>query len=233
MSVGLQTSSFVVLWTGHRVRAARSSGWRGNSLPYLFGGPHSSHPSPSKAGVAPGDRVFPIAFQAGRLMVLCECVVEEIVSIDVFCQRFDVRRFESTQSEFLRAWLSRRSCAWLAPTCTDDAILLRSSTPLEFDRLIPLDQAPHMRMANRRGERRLRNVLPDGRLKNALTLHGRYYKASPATAELLSVVARTPPEEKSEPGLLWPTANVTQPLGCSGPSRLVHSHSKVGRVADH
>jgi hypothetical protein len=58
---------------------------------------------------------------------------------------------------------------------------------------------PDMRMLNRQGERPLANVFPDGRLKNTSTLHGRYYKAAPATASLLREIARAPSIKKSNP----------------------------------
>lgn len=190
MSRNAPTSSFVVMWASDRVQAARTSGWAGKPLPYLFGGPHTSHPSPSKAGVSRGDLIFPLAFKSGQLMVLCECEVEEVIPGDQFCERFGVPQVLSWRSGHLRDWLASRSCAWLAPTCTDDAVLLRSCTPLTFDRFIPLERVARIRMLNRKGERPLSGVLPDGRLKNTNTLHGHYCKASPATAELLSQVAR-------------------------------------------
>ena len=90
----------------------------------------------------------------------------------------------------LRDWLGERSCAWLAPTCTDDAIELRSATPLAVDRLIPDDLMASVRFLNKRGERPLKNLLPDGRLKNPNTIHGDYYRLSPKTAELFSAIAR-------------------------------------------
>jgi hypothetical protein len=209
MSPRPTSSSFVVMWSSHRIRSARISGWAGKPLPYLFGGPHISHPSPVKAGVSQGDSIFPLAFKKGQLMVLCECVVDEVIPIDQFCERFGVPKLLSSQSQYLRDWLDPRSCAWLAPTCTDDAVLLKSCTPLAFDRFVPLDQMSGIRMLNRRGERPLTNLLPDGRLKDTGTLHGRYYKASPATADLLARAARSEPPESADASSLWPPGRVT------------------------
>jgi hypothetical protein len=64
-------------------------------------------------------------------------------------------------------------------------------------------------MLKRRGERSLINLLPDGRLKNSSTLHGRYYKASPATAGLLGQVARRAPAGTPELESLRPSGRVT------------------------
>jgi len=209
MSREAGSSSFVVMWSSDRIRSARTSGWVGKPLPFLFGGPHISHPSPRKAGVRSGDSIFPLGFKSGQLMVLCECEVEEIVPIEQFCEKFRVPQVLSWQSEYLRDWLAPRSCKWLAPTCTDDAVLLTSCTPLAFDRFVATDQVPGMRMLNSRGERALTNVWPDGRLKNTSTLHGRYYKASPPTAEMLRSVARAAPTRHDDMPLFSRSGRVT------------------------
>jgi hypothetical protein len=191
MSPDPTSSAFVVAWAADRLRAVGSSGWVGRPLPWLFGGPHISHPSLTKADVSAGDRVFPLSFKGGRIVVLCECVVHEIIPLDEFRRQFRIVKTASVmQDDDLRDWLRPQRCSWLAPTCTDDAVLLRSCTPVAVDRFVPLEQVPAFRLLNARGERKLSNVLPDGHLKNLQSLHGRYYKASPATAAILSGVCR-------------------------------------------
>jgi hypothetical protein len=178
------------MWAGDRLRSLRTSGWVGRRLPYLFGGPHISHPSPSTAGVEPGDRIYPLVHTGGRLMVLCECVAGEVMPIERFVERERVPYRLTWQSEYLRDWLAERRCAWLAPTCTDDAVVVKAGTPVAVNRLIPLEEMAGVRMQNAKGERPLSNLLPDGRLKNATTIHGRYYRAAARTAALLAAVAR-------------------------------------------
>jgi hypothetical protein len=184
-------NAFTVHWSSDRTSLLPASGWRGKPLPWLFGGPHISHPSLTRAGVAAGDSIFPIALKRGRLMVLCECEVQEVIPIKEFETRFGVPYRLAFQSEHLREWLAERNCAWLAPTCTDDVALLRTATPLTLDRYVPQDRMAEIRMLNKRGDRPLSNLSPDGLLKNPATLCGWYYKLSPATAELFrSVIAR-------------------------------------------
>jgi hypothetical protein len=123
-------------------------------------------------------------------MVLFEGTVDAIVSIADFDNQFRVPSAQGWRSEYLREWLRHQNCAWLAPTCTSEAVLLKSATPLTVDRFIPTEKMDSIRMLTSRGERRLKNLQPDGLLKNASSLHARYYRSAPATAELLATLAR-------------------------------------------
>ena len=183
------SSGFIVSWSADRIRAAGRSGWIGKRVPYLFGGPHTSHPSPRRYGVSAGDRIFPTGFKGGRLMILCECIVEDVIDVDAFYQS-QKPASNGGDHDGLYSWLNERSCGWLAPTCTDDAVLLRDATPLVLDRFVPLDQMASIRLVTRKAERGLNKLLPDGRLSTATGMTGHYFRTTPATADLLAAVTR-------------------------------------------
>ena len=80
-------SSFTTLWTAEQVRKIRRAGLMGQPVSTTIGGPHTTAPRFSRAGVRPGDDVFPINIRDGRLMLLARIRVGEILPVDAFVAR--------------------------------------------------------------------------------------------------------------------------------------------------
>jgi hypothetical protein len=59
----------------------------GQPVSTRFGGPHTSAPRFSRAGVRRGDDVFPINVRDGRMMLLARIRVGEILPVDAFVAR--------------------------------------------------------------------------------------------------------------------------------------------------
>jgi hypothetical protein len=174
-------SSFVVLWTGDRLKSATTSGWVGRSIPFAFGGPHSSHPRPSRYGVKAGDAIYPVAVSSGYLLVVCRFTVDTVVPLDAFLDDHAVAD--------LRALLRPRGLAWLAPTCTDEAVTLRDATPVRLDCAVPAHQLTDIRFVNARGERPL-NQIRNGRVTSSIGVSGHYLRLSADTASLFDEVVK-------------------------------------------
>jgi hypothetical protein len=73
--------SYTTLWTQRTCRALRHSGQEGTRLALLFGGPHTSEPSFRRAGVRPGDVVYPVRVLKGTVYVLARLRVQRILSV--------------------------------------------------------------------------------------------------------------------------------------------------------
>ncbi|MGW3157561.1 hypothetical protein [Streptomyces sp. NPDC001089] len=73
------SNSYTTLWTSDLCRELERSGYAGQRLTMLFGGPHQSLPSFQRAGVQPGDRIYPVRVHRTRLHVLGMLEVAHIV----------------------------------------------------------------------------------------------------------------------------------------------------------
>src|SRR4051794_8785458 len=72
-------NSYTTLWTNALCQELERSGYTGQRLTMLFGGPHQSLPSFQRAGVQPGDRISPVRARRTRLHVLGALEVAHIV----------------------------------------------------------------------------------------------------------------------------------------------------------
>lgn len=165
---------FLVLWSKDRLKQARERGWVGKPLPALYGGPHVSHPSLLRHGVGPGDAVHPVCVSDGRLLVLCRVAVADVLPVDEFVRR---------QRDGTVAKVPPEAVPWLAPTCTDDAAVVRDSTPLRDDCAVPAEMLAALRLVNPRGEERALKHVADGRVLRTAGLDSHYYRLSDATDE--------------------------------------------------
>ena len=73
--------SYTTLWTQETCRTLRKHGQEGTRLELLFGGPHTSEPSFRRAGVTPGDFVYPVRVLKGTVYVLARMHVQRILSV--------------------------------------------------------------------------------------------------------------------------------------------------------
>src|SRR5579885_2094014 len=74
--------AYTMFWTRERCEALRRLGGVGKPLEVLFGGPHTSEPSFSRATVRPGDDIYPITVRAGVLYILGRTRVRRILSLE-------------------------------------------------------------------------------------------------------------------------------------------------------
>jgi hypothetical protein len=183
------SNAFLIHWSSDRVRAAQAGARANETIPFLFGGPHISEPSLSRYHIAPDDIIYPVGVSKGRVSVLCEAVIEQLLSLEDFLAQQGAPRARLTATHDLHAWLQERGYAWLAPTCTDEAALLRSCTPLRFERFIPDDQLASLQFVNSRAKTRPINHFENGRLKTSTGLSGHYLRLAEESAALFSHIA--------------------------------------------
>lgn len=72
-------AAYTVMWARDHCVALRKAGDEGKPLQVLFGGIHQSAPSLKRAGIAPGDVVFPVSVYNGSLYILAGAVVDKLV----------------------------------------------------------------------------------------------------------------------------------------------------------
>src|SRR4029079_17969375 len=133
-------------------------------------------------GIGGGDVVYPIGITSGRIYVLCEAIVDRVISIAEFL------RDELPGQPVLAKRRHAYGTSWLRPTCTDEAALLRSATPMNFSHVIPQEALADIRFVNRSGDERGINGLQDGKLKSSISIQGHYLRLSDSTAELFRAV---------------------------------------------
>jgi hypothetical protein len=106
--------SYTAFWTQQSCRTLGKHSQEGTPLTLLFGGPHTSEPSFRRAGVTPGDWIYPVRVLKGTMYVLARMRVQRILSLDewiaayphlfVGCEPSDPRTFFT--DEFLaNQWL--------------------------------------------------------------------------------------------------------------------------------
>jgi hypothetical protein len=73
--------SYTTFWSELRCRSLHKHSQEGTRLELLFGGPHTSEPSFRRAGVSPGDYIYPVRVLQGTLYVLARLRVQRILSV--------------------------------------------------------------------------------------------------------------------------------------------------------
>jgi hypothetical protein len=166
-----------VYWPQRRWRRAAVAGQR---LSVLFGGPHLSEPSFARAGVRPGDLLYPIGVCDQVLYVLGRMRAEDII-------------VAGDDPALLARHLARYP-AWrfLAPTCTTEIVTGSGGTPVMLDRPVPGEVLGRLTYLPRRGPRPVRHVTPDGRLLHAISVQGIYRLARSSAADLDALLAGPP-----------------------------------------
>lgn len=206
--------AYTMFWTRERCDTLRRLGWANRSLDTLFGGPHTSEPSFIRAGVRPGDAVYPITVRAAVLYVLGRVRVRRILTLEDYVEHadlfapylkeppawaFEVKhyglspRFVQATEAFDRYRAANPAVQALAPTCTDEAAECEDSTPLRFDLAVPPDLLARLRFRSRRRERDLHRHLRDGRLIQSIGVQGIYRLSEPSARELEALVLGVAP----------------------------------------
>ncbi|MEU1477010.1 hypothetical protein [Streptomyces sp. NPDC005760] len=163
--------TYTTLWTNDLCKALGTSGFEGEPLTVLFGGPHTSMPGFARAGVRPGDRILPIRVLRKQMWVLGAMEVERLVDYD--------GAGELNAEE--RARLSRWGL--LEVSCASEVLLGGPGAPLGFGRPVPPDLLARLTYRSRRGERQIKHVV-DGELRSAVSLQGVYRLAPDSAREL-------------------------------------------------
>jgi hypothetical protein len=171
------SEAYSVYWPQRRWRRAAVACQR---LSVLFGGPHLSEPSFARAGVRPGDLLYPIGVCDQVLYVLGRMRAEEIIMAG------DDRALLAQHLARYPAW------RFLAPTCTTEIVTGSAGTPVMLDRPVPGEVLGRLTYLPRRGPRPVRHVSPDGRLLHAISVQGIYRLAGPSAADLDAILAGPP-----------------------------------------
>ena len=185
------SSAYTVMWNAHRVKIAKEHGFPGGRIPFLFGGPHSSQPDFVRAGVTPGDTIYPVYVKDGIVRVLAKVVAQRFLSLEQFQQTHpEYAAYEphgcgagggDTAVELRHPWL--RALYW---TCAEHVILAESSSPVVFQKRLPSAMLERLTYASQKAVRRLRDI-EDGLLKSITGIQGIYRLAPSSAADFASL----------------------------------------------
>ncbi|WP_308307741.1 hypothetical protein [Streptomyces sp. ISL-10] len=174
-------NSYTTLWTNDLCRELERSGRTGQRLTMLFGGPHQSLPSFQRAGVQPGDRIYPVRAHRARLLVLGVLEVAHIVPYENVGSALHDDDYVK-----LLDWRP------LKTGCVTEVLVGPPGAPLRFDTVVPGNLLERLTYTSRRGERLLKHV-EDGRLIRSTSLQGIYRLAADSAEELDQLVRRDGP----------------------------------------
>jgi hypothetical protein len=184
-------SAFTTLWSNDTCRLIKRLGQVGVPLNLLFGGPHLSEPSFLRAGVQPGDVIYPIHVLQGTMFVIARMRVKLIAPlVDYLAQDGEV--FHGiTRGEYLHQTLDNYfhqypKQRYLAPTCTEEIVIGDDGSAIRFDVPVPADLLIRLRYRSQRRERAIKHI-QDGKLKNTLSVHG-IYRLSDESARAIEEV---------------------------------------------
>ena len=183
-------AAFTTLWTGDQCRRLAKAGVVGRPLALTFGGPHQSAPRFSRAGVAPGDLIFPVRVLDGRLHVIGRIRVGAIYSADAFVAS-QPDRFASIapgEPAFVRLerWIAADpAIAALCPGEADEVVVAADATAITLDAVVPAESVRDLRwQSGRRPERPIKHLDGDGRITSTISLQGVYRLAPPSVSIL-------------------------------------------------
>ncbi|MFE5793056.1 hypothetical protein ACFQ8C_10840 [Streptomyces sp. NPDC056503] len=170
-------NSYTTLWTNDLCRELERSGEEGLRPTILFGGPFGSQPSFLRAGVRPGDTVYPVRAHRTRLHVLGSMEVSRVLT-------HEEAGAELHDDDYAKLLYWRR----LKTGFVSEVLLGPPGSPLSFDTVVPGDLLERLTFTSRRGERTLKHV-EDGRLLRSAGVQGVYRLAPASAAELRRLVA--------------------------------------------
>ncbi|MER7824394.1 hypothetical protein ABTX85_17730 [Streptomyces sp. NPDC096097] len=169
-------NSYTTLWTNDLCRELERAGHAGQRLTMLFGGAHQSLPSFARAGVRPGDTVFPVRAFRKRLHVLGAMEVSRIIP-------YEDAGAELHDDDYpkLLDWRA------LKAGCVTEVVLGPPGSALDFGTAVPADLLGRLSYTSRRGDRTLKYVV-DGELLRSVSVQGIYRLATDSAAELHRLV---------------------------------------------
>lgn len=168
--------SYTTFWTNGLCRELERSGYAGQRLTMLFGGPHQSLPSFVRAGVRPGDVIHPVRVLRRRLHVLGAIEVARIIPYaDAGAELHD------DDYPKLLDWKPLKAVG------VSEVVLGPPGAPLSFGTVVPPGVLERLTFTSRRGERTLKYV-EEGRLIRSISLQGVYRLAPGSASELRQLV---------------------------------------------
>jgi hypothetical protein len=189
-------AAFTTMWTGDQCRRLVKAGVVGRPLALTFGGSHRSAPRFSRAGVRPGDLVFPVRILEGRLHVLGRLRVGAIHSAEAFVASYPEQFASIAPDEpaFVRLerWIaSDPAIAALCPGEADEVIVSDDATPITLDAVVPAPSVRDLRwQSGRRPERPIKHLDADGRITSTISLQGIYRLTAPSASILGETLQR-------------------------------------------
>jgi hypothetical protein len=173
--------SYTTLWSSERCRRIKQARQEGAKLSLLFGGPHTSEPSFSRAGVKAGDYIYPIHVQNGILSIIGRMRIREILPLEAYLTTYAHLFADCTRKngvawaeDLLDQYFTRHpEQRYLRHTCTEEVILGEDGTPIRFDIALPPALLIDIRFRSQRRERGIKYI-ENGKLKNVLSLQGIY-----------------------------------------------------------
>jgi hypothetical protein len=177
---------YTEFWSSGRMDLLKKARQEGARLEVLFGGPHSSMPSHKRYGVKAGDYLYPIHVDKGVMYLLGRMRVREILTLEEYLDR-NPEMLEGIikDPEYPDLTLSRymerhREKIYLAPSCTDEAVIGEEGTPIRLGIAVPGDLLERLEYRSRRGVRKPK--VKDGKLQNWMSVWG-IYRLTQASAE--------------------------------------------------
>ncbi|CAM5469128.1 hypothetical protein [Streptomyces aurantiogriseus] len=180
--------AYTTLWTNDLCRALARDGFEGERLSVLFGGPHQSLPSFTRAGVKPGDLVYPIRVFRKQMWVLGALEVGRLLDYDTVGEHLPMEDYVR-----LIHWKT------LKTSCVSEVLVGPPGTQVSFSRPVPGDLLSRLTYRSRRGERQIKHVV-DGELRSSVSVHG-VYRLAPESARELEALVRQVPGPIGEPSL--------------------------------
>lgn len=184
------SSSFTVLWNADRIKLARLL--VGKPVPFLCGGPHTSQPSFSRAGVKPGDCVYPIYVHKKALHIMARFVVGSFTTPEaLIAGRRDLFP-EGTRSDwhFENRDHPAESLPWLRAlwwTCADEVLLPQESSLLALTPRLPVAALERLTYVSKKSLRGVRGI-KNGELTSIVSLQGVYRLSLDSAADFAGVV---------------------------------------------
>jgi hypothetical protein len=185
----IMAESYTTLWANDWISRLIKSRAIDRPWKFLFGGPHISQPSYTRAGVKVGDTIYPIRLHQGVIYILAQVKVKEIISYEEYLKTHlglitgeedDVEIYEKTE----RYRDQHRDHLHLIPrTCTDEAIVAEEECPLRFDLAIPPETLETLRCRSKKRERGIKHIA-EGKLRHSISIWGIYRLSEPSAQDL-------------------------------------------------
>lgn len=187
------SDAFTVLWTKEHCQELRKAGEEGRALTVLFGGAHQSCPSLARAGISPGDVVFPLMVKKGELHIIAGAVTGSFISLHTY-----LTEHLMVPSVHVEGVLDHRLRGSLAPLgitghrlpygCGIEVLLVERSTPIAFDIVVSPEQLETIRFCPKKGPSMELRHIADGKLKSSLRLQGNIRRLCPETRNLFAAL---------------------------------------------
>ncbi|WP_254705652.1 hypothetical protein [Streptomyces vilmorinianum] len=174
------SNSYTAFWTNDLCRYLERSGYGGQRLTLLFGGSHQSLPSFVRAGVRPGDWIYPVRVHRTRMCVLGALEVAGILPYEDAGSLLH-------DDDYVKLLHWRP----LKAGCVGEVVIGPPGASLRFDTVVPGGLLERLTYTSRRGERTLKHV-EDGRLIHSVGVQGIYRLAAGSAEEIRRLVGGAP-----------------------------------------